>query len=136
MDLNGFKDFVRNLKRDVILNKNTDILETIFAGNTFENLKNRYVMEYKYDKNYAKANAYANLYEIIDILDANLNGNMSTMDFFRYLDEYTKPAKVGNIIATLSTDSINVDATISQTSFESVVTNNNQATIMKIYLLH
>ena len=130
LDLNGFKDFVRNLKRDVILNKNTDILETIFAGNTFENLKNRYVMEYKYDKNYAKANAYANLYEIIDILDANLNGNMSTMDFFRYLDEYTKPAKVGNIIATLSTDSINVDATISQTSFESVVTNNNQATII------
>ena len=130
LDLNGFKDFVRNLKRDVILNKNTDILETIFAGNTFENLKNRYIMEYKYDKNYAKANAYANLYEIIDILDANLNGNMSTMDFFRYLDEYTKPAKVGNIIATLSTDSINVDATISQTSFESVVTNNNQATII------
>ena len=130
LDLNGFKDFVRNLKRDVILNKNTDILETIFAGNTFENLKNRYITEYKYDKNYAKANAYANLYEIIDILDANLNGNMSTMDFFRYLDEYTKPAKVGNIIATLSTDSINVDATISQTSFESVVTNNNQATII------
>ncbi|MCI6627466.1 MAG: hypothetical protein MSH29_04150, partial [Tenericutes bacterium] len=130
LDLNGFKDFVRNLKRDVILNKNTDILETIFAGNTFEDLKNRYIMEYKYDKNYAKANAYANLYEIIDVLDANLNGNMSTMDFFRYLDEYTKPAKVGNIIATLSTDSINVDATISQTSFESVVTNNNQATII------
>ena len=128
LDVNGFKDFVRNLKENVILNKNTDILETVF-DNYFVDLKERYMMEYKYDKNYAKANAYANLYEIVDIVDAILNGNMSPVDFFRYLNEYTKPAKVGNIITNLSSSQINEDATVNQTSSESVVINNNQTTI-------
>ena len=128
LDVNGFKDFVRNLKENVILNKNTDILETVF-NNYFVDLKERYMKEYKYDENYAKANAYANLYEIVDIVDANLNGNMSPVDFFRYLNEYTKPAKVGNIITNLSSSQINEDATINQTSSESVVINNNQTTI-------
>ena len=128
LDVNGFKDFVRNLKENVILNKNTDILETVF-NNYFVDLKERYRMEYGYDTNYAKANAYANLYEIIDIVDANLNGNMSPIDFFRYLNEYTKPAKVGNIITNLSSSQINEDATVNQTSSESVVINNNQTTI-------
>ena len=128
LDVNGFKDFVRNLKENVILNKNTDILETVF-NNYFVDLKERYRMEYKYDENYAKANAYANLYEIVDIVDANLNGNMSPIDFFRYLNEYTKPAKVGNIITNLSSSQINEDATVNQTSSESVVINNNQTTI-------
>ena len=128
LDVNGFKDFVRNLKENVILNKNTDILETVF-NNYFVDLKERYRMEYKYDENYAKANAYANLYEIVDIVDANLNGNMSPVDFFRYLNEYTKPAKVGNIITNLSSSQINEDATVNQTSSESVVINNNQTTI-------
>ena len=127
-DVNGFKDFIRNLKENVILNKNTDILETIFQGE-FDYLRERYKMEYGYDTNYSKANAYANLYEIVDIVDANLNGNMSPIDFFRYLNEYTKPAKVGNIITNLSSSQINEDATVNQTSSESVVINNNQTTI-------
>ena len=127
-DVNGFKDFIRNLKENVILNKNTDILETIFQSE-FDYLRERYKMEYGYDTNYSKINAYANLYEIIDILDANLNGNMSPIDFFRYLNEYTKPAKVGNIITNLSSSQINEDATVNQTSSESVVINNNQTTI-------
>ena len=70
--MNGFKDFIRNLKENVILNKNTDILETIFQSE-FDYLRERYKMEYGYDTNYANANAYANLYEIVDIVDANLN---------------------------------------------------------------
>ena len=127
-DVNGFKDFIRNLKENVILNKNTDILETIFQSE-FDYLRERYKMEYGYDTNYANANAYANLYEIVDIVDANLNGNMSPIDFFRYLNEYTKPAKVGNIITNLSSSQINEDATVNQTSSESVVINNNQTTI-------
>ena len=127
-DVNGFKDFIRNLKENVILNKNTDILETIFQGE-FDYLRERYKMEYGYDTNYSKANAYANLYEIVDIVDANLNGNMSPIDFFRYLNEYTKPAKVRNIITNLSSSQINEDATVNQTSSESVVINNNQTTI-------
>ena len=125
----GFKEFIKILKREVILNKNTDILETIFANNTFDDLKNRYISEYGYDIELAKANAYANLYEIIDILDANINGNMSTIDFFKYLNEYTKQSKVDTIISSLLNSDIHTAETLNQTLTDAVITNNTKSSL-------
>ncbi len=95
-----FGKFVSEFKSQLINDGGTDLIDPIFTSD-YRNLKNRFSSETN-DILDTIDLANANIYEIIDILDARLNKNLSFEEYMNFLEKYQSNSKIKDVINNLN----------------------------------
>ena len=95
-----FGKFVSEFKSQLINDGGTDLIDPIFTSD-YRSLKNRFSLETN-DILDTIDLANANIYEIIDILDARLNKNLSFEEYMNFLEKYQSNSKIKDVINNLN----------------------------------
>ena len=95
-----FGKFVSEFKSQLINDGGTDLIDPIFTSD-YRSLKNRFSSETN-DILDTIDLANANIYEIIDILDARLNKNLSFEEYMNFLEKYQSNSKIKDVINNLN----------------------------------
>lgn len=95
-----FGKFVSEFKSQLINDGGTDLIDPIFTSD-YRRLKNRFSSETKDILDTINL-ANANIYEIIDILDARLNKNLSFEEYMNFLEKYQSNSKIKDVINNLN----------------------------------
>lgn len=95
-----FGKFVSEFKSQLINDGGTDLIDPIFTSD-YRSLKNRFSSETN-DVLDTIDLANANIYEIIDILDARLNKNLSFEEYMNFLEKYQSNSKIKDVINNLN----------------------------------